>query len=474
MTSNSDSQFEDQGFTVGDSANKSRQDHLYDDLDLTPESHHHSVGEGPNQAVSLPIAKARFDARYATLNHSHVELAGDNLIYNGDAALGDTGWVRTGTAAVGIIDAEKFISQLNTNPSSIIWRSTPFAPTPNELVAGAINFQGNQTSVALEVSVLYNSTGATPEIGDGISTTVVLATDTIDVINTNATRAFSWLVPSCSVARLFIKWDNGSVTSGFPITITHDNVQLITKLGTVSPLYVGVKDPQEMEGPLTITADNPLELQTTNVGLGKVLTDTDGAGTADWVPLPGSVKYIQDTEPTAPLTGDQWSDTSIVDVDDFYFDIVSTAVSPYNAITAPSTVDGTFHDITGYDTFTVEVPCEGLLILDWQCLARVTTANSVIIFIVAAITDTNCTATDLTAAIGLSQSRGNAVNTSSEQTLNGGNRWLITAVGAEGGTVEFQMQAALSTAASGGVRYPYVRGHFIPYGNERHIKLELT
>lgn len=45
--------------------NESARIHETDDLNLGPLSHHHSIGEGPNEAISLSIAKRYFDLRSA-------------------------------------------------------------------------------------------------------------------------------------------------------------------------------------------------------------------------------------------------------------------------------------------------------------------------------------------------------------------------------------------------------------------------
>jgi hypothetical protein len=54
-----------EGFNNRPDINKSIHDHLYDDLDNSPDAHHHSLGFSPNQAVSYPLAKERFDDLYA-------------------------------------------------------------------------------------------------------------------------------------------------------------------------------------------------------------------------------------------------------------------------------------------------------------------------------------------------------------------------------------------------------------------------
>lgn len=472
MTSSPGSQFDEGSYSPSGDSNKSRRDHLYDDLNEGPEAHHHSIGSGPNEATSLPLARAQFDVRYATIAHTHQELAGDNLIQNGDASEGDAHWSRALVSAAAIIDAGKFITQLNANPSSVIWKSEPFTPSVGEVVTGSITYQGNQTSPILEVSILHNLTGAIPEIGDGISTTDVISTDTIDIVNTSEVRAFSWAVPDCLVARLFIKWSNGGVVSGFPVTITHDNVQLITQLGTISPLYVGVKDPQMMEGTLTITSESPLELPTPNALLGRVLMDQDGSGTVDWADLPPAVKYIQNTPPTDPAIGEQWLDTSKPDVDEFFFTVTHSNVAPYNVSTAPSVVNGTYQDMTDYPTISVEVPCSGLLIVDWQAFLQLSTANSVVGFAVVIASTTSCSAS-ATSTYGTGQARSTDVS-SAETNAVGGQAWRITSVGASGGVVELGMKGLLGTGATGGIRFPYVQGRFIPYGELRHTSLVMA
>lgn len=470
------SSFNEPGYNAeGDASERSRRDHLYSDVDTGPDAQHHTIGSSPDQATSLPLARGVFDQRYATINHTHQELAGDNLIQNGDASEGDAHWSRALVSAAATIDANKFITQLNANPSSVVWKSEPFVPTVDEVVSGSITYQGNQTTPVLEISILYNSLGTEPEIGDGVSTTEVISTDTIDIVNTSEVRAFSWLVPNCTIARLFIKWDNGGVVSGFPVTITHDNVQLITQLGTISPLYVGVKDPQEMEGTLTITSESPLRLPTTLAGLGKVLTDQDGQGTVDWGDLPTAVKYIQNDEPTDPLIGELWWDSSKPDVEEFWFTVTHSNVSPFNTSTAPSVVNGTYQDMTGYPTISVEVPCSGLLIVDWQAFLKVTTANDTVGFAVVIASTTNCAAS-ATSNYGTGQARkvADAANSGPEVNALGGQAWRITSVGASGGVVELKMQGLLSTGGTGGIRFPYVKGHFIPYGELRHTSLVMS
>jgi Lower baseplate protein N-terminal domain len=48
------------GYVPNPDSNKSRDEHLYDDLDISDDAHHHSIGIGSNQSLSLALAKKYF------------------------------------------------------------------------------------------------------------------------------------------------------------------------------------------------------------------------------------------------------------------------------------------------------------------------------------------------------------------------------------------------------------------------------
>jgi hypothetical protein len=328
-----------EGYNPSSTTDVSKRAHLHDDLDTEPEAHHHSIGLSPNQAVSFPLAKSEFDSRYSSVAHTHSELTGDNVIINGDASQGDKYWTRVNVSASSPIAAERFISQLSANPSSCTWKSEQFTPVQNETMTGQIKYQGSVTGTRIKVDVLWNATGALPDISDGVSTTVsLLPWTTVALVDTDDVSGFSWTVPStATAARVIVTTDNGSVTTGFPVNVIFDDVQLVSKLREVSPLYVGVTSPQVMEGPLTITEPYPLSLPD-GAAVGLVLKSQNVEGDVAWQSETPAIKYIQDTEPVGAQAGELWLDTSIPDVEEFMV-IYDTALTNVTV-----TADSAWHD----------------------------------------------------------------------------------------------------------------------------------
>lgn len=458
------------GFDPTASTDASKRAHLHDDLDTGPEAHHHTIGLGPDQAVSYPLAKSQFDARYSNVAHTHSELTGDNLIVNGDASLGDAYWTRVNVSASSPISANRFISQLSANPSSCTWKSEMWIPVQGETVTGQIKYQGSVTGPRIKVDVLWNDTGALPDISDGVSTTVsLLPWTTIALVDTDDLSTFSWTVPgTATAARLIVTTDNGSVTSGFPVNVIFDDVQLISKLREVSPLYVGVTDAQVMEGPLTITDPYPLSLPD-GAAVGKILKSQNSSGDVAWGDDITGIKYIQDTAPVGTKNiGDLWRNSSKPDVNDFIVFYTPTTLNTGAAVTA----DSTYREIA-WETLSLDIPCDGVLEIDFNALFKNTVAGEILQYRPDIKNASNLTATKLGVnGLDLGSVRYvNAGTTGSEPNHWGKAFWKLSSVGSDGGNIELMHTLYLTAGSSATVRWPRWVIKFTPYLNTRIIEV---
>lgn len=383
-----------EGFNPQGDAARSREQHLYDDLDSGPDAHHHSIGNGPDQATSLPLAKQVFDGTYAGLQHTHPEIAGDNLIVNGDASDGINSWTILTTNASGTTSVGDFLSQLSADASQVIWQSNVFTPVALENMSGNITYHGDTLATRLRVYVAWRTDTSDPAVDGTITPTAGTSLDfvgqrSITTINVDQVWAFSWEVPATALrGRLIIVWDDDTVAAGFPLNCYHDDVQLVSNLTTVSKLYVGVTGSQRMEGPLTIDGNlnpasvtSPLILPDTlktpefyyqdgNQGLGKVLI-SDADGKAQWGDSNPTI-YIGDTAPASPAVGQGWWDTSESVTDPILYKIVRNGIFMNNPATT-----GTWTDATPtIGKYRLNIPCDGVLVCNLSLIVYSNNGNA--------------------------------------------------------------------------------------------------
>jgi hypothetical protein len=478
-----------EGFTVDGGATKSRQDHLYDDVDSGPEAHHHTIGNGPDQATSLPLAKQVFDDTYAFQQHTHPEIAGDNLILNGDASSGITNWTISTINGSGSVSAGDFLSQLSVDTSEVVWQSNVFTPVANEDMAGNITYRGDTLSTRLRVYVAWRADTTDPSVDtaltpDAGTTLEFIGQRSITAVNADQVWAFSWLVPPTALrGRLVIVWDDDTVAAGFPLNCYHDDVQLVSNLTTVSKLYVGVTSPQRMEGPLTVegavsaaaldttqvNADTAnitnLFLPTGNQGVGKVLV-SDASGQADWgytVPL-----YVGPSAPSNPAQGQLWWDTSTDEYEEFH------VLYGNNSATA-FTVNGTWVDIA-LETVRIDFPCRGMFFMDYSCMLHTgNVANKLIAYKPAVKSYSNLTPYGFWGGVDMNQARTWSEASEKDEIVLGKYVLQVYNVGVGGGSVEFKHMGYATSGAGGGsgIYVNFIRfiGRFVPYGDLRTMTL---
>lgn len=210
---------------------------------------------------------------------------------------------------------------------------------------------------------------------------------------------------------------------------------------------------------------------------GYVWTATDDSGHGEWQPLtnitPGPAAVIfSDTAPQNPLVGMQWWDTSKPDVAPFAVYVKS----PTNTVT----VGATSWTSSGWPSWTIDLPCDGLLKVTTSVLAKpgqgVTAACKAAVKSVA-----GCTVADLAATptpsydIGrVSSPAGTGTALVSDSSSVATAVFAVTGVPDDStGTVELEWQVYSSGAAGCQYRLASALCEFVPYANERTIVLDM-
>lgn len=168
----------------------------------------------------------------------------------------------------------------------------------------------------------------------------------------------------------------------------------------------------------------------------------------------------QTMEPEDPRPGEIWYDPT-KDFAPFCVDFRQTSGTAYTT----AVTSGTWTDLP-WDTMQIDVPCDGLIKMNFGCLLRPITVSTGVGFRVVVKTATGCSVADMDSA-GARICRDFAstaapANTSARSAFND---FVVTGVDEViGATIEFKMQY-YSTGAANIIAYPNVRFDWEPYGN---------
>jgi hypothetical protein len=201
-----------------------------------------------------------------------------------------------------------------------------------------------------------------------------------------------------------------------------------------------------------------------SAGYGKVLT-SDDFGTADWqmAPVPTTVGAA----PAAPRPGELWIDTSVGDFEEFFVNVRNTSATAHT----PGTLTGSFAEQAGWSTWTIDFPCNGLLICDFAAFLKQSTANAFLAYTVDVKNSQGCTITQLVQNQG--QARIVGGTSTAEARATGVGWWTITGV-TDTASVEFSHRLAGTAASTCTARLIDCLFHFIPFGDTRYAKIEVS
>lgn len=202
---------------------------------------------------------------------------------------------------------------------------------------------------------------------------------------------------------------------------------------------------------------------------GYVWQAIDDFGNGRWMTETPPVN-VTETEPATPETGELWFKPSR-DFLPFY-----VAYTPNISVSATVTADSTWRDLSGpgaWETVSIDIPCNGLLRVRFEVLLKGTSAGTLLAYRPLVLAAQNVTATRLVGSQDNGQARWiNAGTTATEHLAVGFTDFELTGVPADGGNLEFKHQLYVATGGTGsGARYPRWFLEFIPYGNERLVKL---
>jgi hypothetical protein len=184
----------------------------------------------------------------------------------------------------------------------------------------------------------------------------------------------------------------------------------------------------------------------------------------------GSLVVVDDIAPDSPATGLQWLDTARPDVAPF------TVAVKGSSTVANAPVAGTWADAATWPTWAVNLPCNGLLVIDSTIQMRCTVASTVIAARVDMKQATDCQVIELTSqSLGIARlSDDTALDgyTTSEATQS---VFVIQGIPDDGtGQIELGWSLWTSGAINTG---QFVNGfsvcQFIPYGEQRIQILDL-
>lgn len=207
---------------------------------------------------------------------------------------------------------------------------------------------------------------------------------------------------------------------------------------------------------------------------GFVWTATDDVGNGEWQPLtnitPGPAAVVfSDTPPPIPVIGMQWWDTSTPDVAPHTVWVKSPpagANSPVAAGWGPAT----------WPTWIMEIPCDGLLTINSDVLARPNTANCTVAAKVSVRSESGLVATELVDHLSYNIGRisGTSTVNVSDSSARSTTALLLSSVDPSGGTIELGWDLYCSTAVgTGAFRLGTAECRFEPYANERVVFVDL-
>lgn len=198
---------------------------------------------------------------------------------------------------------------------------------------------------------------------------------------------------------------------------------------------------------------------------GWVLT-SDAVGEGTWQRGPSPLVPGVDPPPN-PGIGDIWWDLSRPYVEPFYTEVKSSGTTTY---TIPA---GGSAQVSGWDTWSIDVPCNGIFVVEFSAYLRPATADGYAIYFPAIKDATDCTAASTDATTQGYARVTSAAAAAGYFNARGRHVILVTDVAPGGGTIEFCHMAAAS--GTGNMLYnPRASYLFLPYMNERYTVLTTT
>jgi hypothetical protein len=196
---------------------------------------------------------------------------------------------------------------------------------------------------------------------------------------------------------------------------------------------------------------------------------SDESGTGHWEASSSPV-VVSTTEPASPTVGMLWLDPGPVDVEEFAVFVKATTTA---ATAFPGTAG--WADYPSADTWTIDLPCNGVLYVDWALNIRIATAATLAAWSVSKVTAVGCTATPVwdesTSVVNQARAYSPTAMGNNSGTQRGWQQYVITGVDETvGASIELKHRY-FNNGASNTFLWPMVVCRFVPRADTRVVTL---